>query len=131
MEAADGRLVVTARSENHIRGRPDLADTVARLQAFAEAGADVLYAPGLRSLDEIRTVVSSEAYALSSGTVKGNERDNRFFSHQMPRALTAHQMADALAQATDVPNRFPLKSAGTRAIQKTSGLRCGARPGRR
>jgi 2-methylisocitrate lyase-like PEP mutase family enzyme len=57
--AADGRIVVTARSENHIRGRPDLADTVARLQAFQEAGADVLYAPGLRSLDEIRTVVSS------------------------------------------------------------------------
>jgi hypothetical protein len=54
----------------------------------------------------IRTVATSEAYGLSSGTVPGNERDHRFFSHQMSRPLTAHQMADALAQATDVPNRF-------------------------
>jgi 2-methylisocitrate lyase-like PEP mutase family enzyme len=40
-------LVLTARAENHLRGNPDLADTIARLQAFQEAGADVLYAPGL------------------------------------------------------------------------------------
>src|SRR5580765_6668757 len=45
----------TARAENHIRGRDDLDDTIARLQAFERAGADVLYAPGLRALDEIRT----------------------------------------------------------------------------
>ena len=38
---------------------PDLADTIARLQAFQEAGADVLYAPGLRSLDDIRSVITS------------------------------------------------------------------------
>ena len=41
------RLVLTARAENHLHGRPDLADTIARLQAYQEAGADVLYAPGL------------------------------------------------------------------------------------
>lgn len=52
-------LVLTARAENLIRGRDDLADTVARLQAYQEAGADVLFAPGLRSIDAIRTVVSS------------------------------------------------------------------------
>jgi 2-methylisocitrate lyase-like PEP mutase family enzyme len=52
-------LVVTARAENYLYGRRDLADTIARLQAFEEAGADVLYAPGLSSLDEIKTVVSS------------------------------------------------------------------------
>jgi len=40
-------------------GRPDLADTIRRLQAFQEAGADVLFAPGLSSLDQIRAVVSS------------------------------------------------------------------------
>ena len=49
-------FTLTARAENHIRGNPDLSDTVSRLQAFAEAGADVLYAPGLRTADEIRTV---------------------------------------------------------------------------
>lgn len=52
-------FVLTARSENFLRGRPDLDDTVKRLQAFAEAGADVLYAPGLRDLDMIRTVCES------------------------------------------------------------------------
>ena len=49
-------FTLTARAENHIRGNPDLADTIARLRAFEEAGADVLYAPGLRSTDEIRAV---------------------------------------------------------------------------
>jgi 2-methylisocitrate lyase-like PEP mutase family enzyme len=50
-------LVLTARAENHLHGRPDLADTIARLQAYQEAGADVLYAPGLVSVDDIRRVV--------------------------------------------------------------------------
>jgi 2-methylisocitrate lyase-like PEP mutase family enzyme len=49
-------FMLTARAENHIRGNPDLDDTITRLNAFEEAGADVLYAPGLRSVDEIRTV---------------------------------------------------------------------------
>ena len=52
-------LVLTARAENYLRDRPDLADTIARLQAYQEAGADVLYAPGLTDLDDIRRVVSS------------------------------------------------------------------------
>ncbi|MGH3100248.1 MAG: isocitrate lyase/phosphoenolpyruvate mutase family protein, partial [Thermoleophilia bacterium] len=52
-------LVLTARAENYLHGRPDLADTIARLQAYQEAGADVLYAPGLTHLDDIRRVVSS------------------------------------------------------------------------
>ncbi len=53
------RLVLTARAENYLRGRPDLDDTIARLQAYQEAGADVLYAPGLTSADDIRRVVES------------------------------------------------------------------------
>ena len=59
--AASGpiRLVLTARAENYLHGRPDLADTIARLQAYQEAGADVLYAPGLTSLADIRQVVTS------------------------------------------------------------------------
>jgi 2-methylisocitrate lyase-like PEP mutase family enzyme len=48
-------FVLTARAENHIRGNPDLDDTIARLRAYEEAGADVLYAPGIRG-DEIRMV---------------------------------------------------------------------------
>jgi 2-methylisocitrate lyase-like PEP mutase family enzyme len=49
----------TARAENHIRGNPDLDDTIARLRAYEEAGADVLYAPGLRDADEVRTVCAA------------------------------------------------------------------------
>ena len=55
----DGRLVLTARSENFLHGRPNLDDTIRRLQSFAEAGADVLYAPGLPSLEAIREVCAS------------------------------------------------------------------------
>jgi 2-methylisocitrate lyase-like PEP mutase family enzyme len=51
-------LVLTARAENLIRGNPDLDDTIARLQAYQEAGADVLYAPGLVDIDDIRRVVA-------------------------------------------------------------------------
>jgi 2-methylisocitrate lyase-like PEP mutase family enzyme len=52
----DFPFAFTARAENHIRGNPDLDDTIARLQAYEKAGADVLYAPGLGSADEIRAV---------------------------------------------------------------------------
>ena len=52
-------LVLTARAENHIRGNPDLADTIARLQAYQEAGADVLYAPGLTDLADVRTLIAA------------------------------------------------------------------------
>jgi 2-methylisocitrate lyase-like PEP mutase family enzyme len=55
--AGPGRLVLTARAENYLHGRPDLADTIARLQAYQEAGADVLYAPGLRRAEDISQVV--------------------------------------------------------------------------
>jgi 2-methylisocitrate lyase-like PEP mutase family enzyme len=54
-------FMLTARAENHIRGNPDLGDTVARLHAYEEAGADVLYAPGLRSAEEIRAVCQAVA----------------------------------------------------------------------
>lgn len=53
------RLVLTARAENYIHGHPDLADTIERLQSFQEAGADVLYAPGVTELEDIRQLVTS------------------------------------------------------------------------
>ena len=53
-----GRLVLTARCENYLHGRPDLADTITRLQAD-QAGADVLYAPGVQELDDIRTILAA------------------------------------------------------------------------
>ena len=52
-------FVLTARAENHIRGNPDLDDTIARLQAYERAGADVLYAPGLQTVDEVSAVCAA------------------------------------------------------------------------
>ena len=53
------RFTLTARAENHIHERPDLDDTIRRLQAYQDAGADVLYAPGLTTKDEISKLVRS------------------------------------------------------------------------
>lgn len=52
-------FTLTARAENYLHGRPDLKDTIKRLQAYQEAGADVLYAPGLRSKEDIASVLGS------------------------------------------------------------------------
>jgi len=63
--ALDFPFTLTARAENHIRGNPDLDDTIARLQAYETAGADVLFAPGLRGADEIRTVAQAVSKPLN------------------------------------------------------------------
>ena len=55
----DRRLVLTARAENYIRGNRNLADTIQRLQSFEQAGADVLFAPGLTDIVDIREVVAA------------------------------------------------------------------------
>lgn len=56
---AGSGFVLTARAENYLNGRADLADTIARLQAYQQAGADVVYAPGLTSIDDISELVRS------------------------------------------------------------------------
>lgn len=61
-EAAHGgasRFVLTARAENYLHGRPDLADTIARLQAYQEAGADVLFAPRVTDPDDLRQLLAA------------------------------------------------------------------------
>ncbi|MBO0785479.1 MAG: isocitrate lyase/phosphoenolpyruvate mutase family protein [Actinobacteria bacterium] len=68
---AGTRLVLTARAENYLYGRQDLADTIARLQAYQEAGADVLYAPGLTGLADVREVVCSVDRPVNVLTVPG------------------------------------------------------------
>ena len=72
----DFPFTLTARAENHIRENPDLDDTIARLRAFEEAGADVLYAPGLRTVADIRTVceaVSKPVNVLALPTLSASE----------------------------------------------------------
>jgi len=73
-EAARGLtfpFTLTARAENHIRGHPVLDDTIARLRAFEDAGADVLYAPGLRTVDEIRAVCKAVSKPVNVLAIPG------------------------------------------------------------
>jgi 2-methylisocitrate lyase-like PEP mutase family enzyme len=90
VEAARGLgfpFTVTARAENHLRGNPDLDDTVERLQAYEGAGADVLYAPGLRDLEQIRAVCQAVGKPVNALAVPD---------------LTFEQLADAGAQRVSV-----------------------------
>ena len=61
IDAAGGDTLLIGRADNFVHGRPDLADTLARLRAYADAGADCLYAPGLRSREEIAAAVAAVA----------------------------------------------------------------------
>jgi 2-methylisocitrate lyase-like PEP mutase family enzyme len=83
-------FVLTARAENLIRGRNDMADTIRRLQAYAAAGADVLYAPGLKTVAEIRAVVGAVNRPLN--VVTG----------WLDADITAAQVADAGAKRISV-----------------------------
>src|SRR5882672_9063863 len=70
--ALDFPFVLTARAENFLRGNPDLDDTIKRLQAYEKAGADVLFAPALPSLEAVRTVCASVTKPVSfMATIKG------------------------------------------------------------
>ena len=72
-------FMLTGRAENHIRGNPDLDDTIARLTAYGAAGADVLYAPGLRTASEIRAVCEAVPQPVNvlALTRDGGGRDRR------------------------------------------------------
>ena len=61
IDRAGGDVVFTARTEGFVRGRPDLAETIRRLKAFAEAGADCLYSPGIKTREEIVATVNAVA----------------------------------------------------------------------
>jgi 2-methylisocitrate lyase-like PEP mutase family enzyme len=61
IDAAGGDVLLTGRSEGFIHGRPDMDETVRRLQAYADAGADCLYAPGIKTREQIETVVKAVA----------------------------------------------------------------------
>jgi 2-methylisocitrate lyase-like PEP mutase family enzyme len=89
--------VLTARAENHVRGNPDLDDTIARLQAYERAGADVVYAPGLRSVEEIEAVSAATEKPLNV-LARGN--------------LSMEEMAGAGAQRVSVGGALAWAAAG-------------------
>ena len=68
-------FTLTARAENHIHGVDDLADTITRLQAYDAAGADVLYAPGLRDPADLRAVCSAVSRPVNVLALPGMTRD--------------------------------------------------------
>jgi 2-methylisocitrate lyase-like PEP mutase family enzyme len=94
----EGGLVLTARAENHIRDNPDLDDTIARLQAFQEAGADVLYAPGLSSIEDIRRVIEAV--------------DRPVNILALPGAPSVAELAEAGAARLSVGSAFALVALG-------------------
>ena len=96
-QSLDFPFMLTARAENHIRGNPDLDDTIARLQAFERVGADVLYAPGLGTVEEIRALC-----AAVSKPVNVLAR----------RTLTLREIADAGAQRISVGGALAWVAAG-------------------
>ena len=108
-------FLLTGRAENLIHGRLDLDDTIKRLQAFEKAGADVLYAPGLRDLTTIRTVVSAVKRPV-----------NVVMSHIDP-AITAAELAAAGVKRISVGgslSRLALAAflRGAREMKETGGF---------
>ena len=75
------RFLVTARAENFVRGNPNLDDTIKRLQAYENAGADVLFAPGLRDLNDVRTVCAAVSRPVN-------------FMNGFPRAFTVAELEE-------------------------------------
>jgi 2-methylisocitrate lyase-like PEP mutase family enzyme len=90
----------TARAENHIRGNPDIEDTIARLKAYESAGADVLYAPGLRTPDEIAEVCRAVSKPVN------------VLAH---RGLSLGQIVDAGARRISVGGGLAFAAAGALA----------------
>jgi 2-methylisocitrate lyase-like PEP mutase family enzyme len=88
----------TARAENHVRGNPDLDDTIARLQAYDKAGADVLYAPGLANADQIRAVSEATSKPINVLAHPG---------------LTMSEIADAGAQRISVGGALAWVAVGS------------------
>ena len=75
--AGPAHLVLTARAENHVHGRHDLNDTIERLLSYQEAGADVLFAPRLRGIEQVRSVLQAIDVPLNVLVWTGGAADQR------------------------------------------------------
>ncbi len=88
-------MVLTARAENHLRGIDDLDDTISRLLAYREAGADVAYAPGLKDLDQIAAVVKAVGVPVNVLALRGGPRVGELASVGVRRVSTGSLLAVA------------------------------------
>jgi 2-methylisocitrate lyase-like PEP mutase family enzyme len=114
---AKGDLVLTARAENHLHGIDDLDDTIARLAAYRDAGADVVYAPGLRDLAQIEAVVAAVAIPVNVLALPGGPSVAELAAAGVRRVSTGGALARAgygalLRAATE------LRDSGTSAYAK-------------
>jgi 2-methylisocitrate lyase-like PEP mutase family enzyme len=103
----DDPLVLTARCENHIRGVDDLQDTIARLVAYRDAGADVVYAPGLATIEQVRAVVDAGGIPVNVLALAGGPSTRELAEAGVRRVSTGGALARAaygalLAAATEL-----------------------------
>lgn len=110
-EAAQG-MVLTGRAENHIRGVDDLDDTIARLLAYRDAGADVVYAPGLSELDQVRAVVQAVGAPVNVLALPHGPSVAELASVGVRRVSTGGALAGA-AYGALVAAAAELRTAGT------------------
>jgi 2-methylisocitrate lyase-like PEP mutase family enzyme len=126
--AGPARLVLTARAENYLHGRPDLADTITRLQAYQAAGADVLYAPGLTSLADIRRLVAAVDRPVNVLAMAGTPPVAELAAAGVSRVSVGGAfafaafgaLADAAAELRDKGSYgyLAVSAAGRRAVQR-------------
>jgi 2-methylisocitrate lyase-like PEP mutase family enzyme len=122
--AAAEDWVLTARAESHLHGRDDLADTIARLNAYAEAGADVLYAPGLTRAEDIRAVVEAVPLPLNVLALSGTPSVPELAELGVRRVSVGGHFAFAALDAL-MTAATELREAGTYGF--TAPSRAGAR----
>ena len=111
-EAARGRLVLTARAENHLYAAGDLDDTIARLVAYRDAGADVVYPPGLTELGDIRRVVESVVVPVNVLALRAGQRVGELADAGVRRVSTGSGLARA-AYGAFVAAAEELRDSGT------------------
>lgn len=130
-DASTERVVLTARAENLLRGRDDLADTIGRLQRYQEAGADVLYAPGLVRATDITTVLGAVDRPLNVLLLPSGPSVEELFALGVTRVSLGSSLAyvaygtlvDAARQllATDPASFWPLAATGRQAASAALG----------
>ena len=114
-EAAHGlreRVMLTGRAENHIRGVDDLDDTIARLLAYRDAGADCLYAPGLTDIEHVRRVVEAVGSPVNVLALPSGPPIDELASAGVRRVSTGSQLAGA-AYGAFLKGARELLEAGT------------------
>ena len=109
----DEPLVLTGRAENHIRGVDDLDDTIARLIAYRDAGADVVYAPGLTDLEQIAPVVAGRRHSTQRARVAVGRRMSLSLQSAGVRRVSTGSLLAGVAYGALLEGARELREEGT------------------